>query len=642
MPVFRARSQVVTRPDGGSPTDLQDVRALISDALRPAHFYLRRTGVLEWQPPCAEEVSWETYHGRLLDPAHTRERRQFEAWNIFWVDAEGRSAEPILSVKWDEDEGHLHVVRSIHCYAWEGYHAGDNVYLSRETRKWLRELVGTIKLRDFTALQAVGDELICLLFQAVVGASRLPLTSVEAPLPAFSLGELAYVYRPAAGSELMQSFRDLIQEGLHEELNWLERTKLLEAVLRGINQEEVKEAAELFIGRWRALGHDDKEFAALCRSLFNEVALSPYTEFVDRALSFVNLAMRGPDRDQDYVDFLSYLLRQTARHLTAYDLITFHHRGANYPDALLLDSVLQRYLAHLERQADLFCNSPADDPARQRRKRIRRRALRQAWLLRQIYEGLPVPDAPTSPGENNRILPAPHQRVPEEQILQPAMRTKQLYAVPTNRLLQDDASLLAQCGLDLQNAEELQELGMAIFLDRPLGVCKAPGEPDRTPLFSYEAWSRSIAEQRLEILLKDACFYPCTKNAAEYRQALRNLRVSGVPVRQPASSQRPGAVSLADAAKAANDFILLRTTRQTVQAFLGLFDFTALKERVDGAYLDSAKRLLIVNSAAVGEPGNGKLLIYDNSLSGRLEMQIDPSQGYQSRAGIEYPAAGLR
>jgi hypothetical protein len=49
-----------------------------------------------------------------------------------------------------------------------------------------------------------------------------------------------------------------------------------------------------------------------------------------------------------------------------------------------------------------------------------------------------------------------------------------------------------------------------------------------------------------------------------------------------------------------------------------------------------------VNSAAVGEPGNGKLLIYDNSLSGRLEMQIDPSQGYQSRAGIEYPAAGLR
>ena len=204
MPVFRARSQAATRPDGGSPTDLQDVRALISDAMLPAHFYLRRTGVLEWQPACAEEVSWEIYHGRLLDPAHTRERRQFEAWNIFWVDAEGRSAEPILSVKLDKDERQLHVVRAIHCYAWEGYHAGDNVYLSRETRKWLRELVGTIKLRDFTALAEVRDELICLLFQAVVGASRLPLTSVEAPLPAFSLGELAYVYRPAAGSEPMR------------------------------------------------------------------------------------------------------------------------------------------------------------------------------------------------------------------------------------------------------------------------------------------------------------------------------------------------------------------------------------------------------------------------------------------------------
>src|SRR6266446_5960549 len=202
MPVFRASSQAVTgSQDAGSPSDYEKVRALISDAMLPAHFYVRRAGAMEWQPPRAEELSWEIYHGRLFDPAHTRERRQFEAWNIFWVDAEGRSAEPILSVKWHKDEGQLHVVRAFYCYAWEGYHAGDNVYLSRETQKWVRELVSTIHLDQFRDIEEVLDELICRLFQAVVGASRLPLTSVEAPLPEFSLGELAYAYRRAGETE---------------------------------------------------------------------------------------------------------------------------------------------------------------------------------------------------------------------------------------------------------------------------------------------------------------------------------------------------------------------------------------------------------------------------------------------------------
>src|SRR5947208_176843 len=84
-----------------------------------------------------------------------------------------------------------HITRAILCYAWEGYHAGDNVYLSRPTHKWVRELVGTISLDRFADADELRDELIGLLFQAVVGCSRLPLQSVEAPLPAYSLGWLA-------------------------------------------------------------------------------------------------------------------------------------------------------------------------------------------------------------------------------------------------------------------------------------------------------------------------------------------------------------------------------------------------------------------------------------------------------------------
>src|SRR5262249_52759719 len=149
-----------------------------------------------------------------LDPAQTRMQRTFEAWNVFLIDAEGRSGEPLLSLLLDAGAGELHVTRAIHCYAWEGYHAGDNVYLSREVRKWVRELVGTIHLAQFSERIQLHDELVCLLFHALVGVSRLPLTSVEAPLPAFSLGEMAYFYRahPAAkgsGTNTMNSYQDL-------------------------------------------------------------------------------------------------------------------------------------------------------------------------------------------------------------------------------------------------------------------------------------------------------------------------------------------------------------------------------------------------------------------------------------------------
>src|SRR5262249_25790696 len=136
-------------------------------------------------------------------------------------------------------------------------------------------------------------------------------------------------------------------------------------------------------------------------------------------------------------DFLGHLLRQLSRHLTAYDLVTFHHAGANYPDALVLDAILKDYLARIERQPDLFLSAGADAEGEGLRKRLRR-ALRQAVLLRRRYEGHLVPDTPTSPGENMRILPPPHVRVPEEQIYYPHRRTRRLYdGDPRDRHLGD-------------------------------------------------------------------------------------------------------------------------------------------------------------------------------------------------------------
>src|SRR5262249_46577108 len=143
-------------------------------------------------------------------------------------------------------------------------------------------------------------------------------------------------------------------------------------------------------------------------------------------------------------------------------------------------------------------------------KRIRRRALRQGWLLRRRYEGHAVPDLPTSPGENSRVLPPSHPRVLEEQIVQPARRTRNLYADNPllGRLTPPTADLLRQSLLDLEHSEEWRELGLAVFLDRPLGIGKAAAEPDGTLLLSAEAFSASIARERLHALARDVGLRP--------------------------------------------------------------------------------------------------------------------------------------
>jgi hypothetical protein len=635
------------------PVSLAEVRCLIAELVQPGHFFAGPGTVLASEHTPAEEGFWEIYKGRLLDGTQTRHRRTLEAWNVFLT---GRTTpasaprEPVMSIKLDAEAGQLHVTRAVLCHAWEGYDAGGNVYLSREVQKWVRELVATVDLRRFTSLDELRIELIGRLFQAVVGVSRLPLTSREAPLPGFTLGELGYFHQPDLHDAApMRSADELVARGLHAELADLERIKLLELLLRaGGEASEGREPPEtptrgptpslrpsLFLRRWQELGQTRADLLALLRNLFEEVSLSPWTDFVDQVLAFLReLTDTGTLRIEDTVDFLSYLLRQLARHLTAYDLVTFHHFGANYPDALLLDAALKEYLDLAGRRPDLF-EGPITLP------RLRRRALRQAWLLRRWYEGHPVPDAPTSQGENARVLPPPHVRVPEEQIVNPIKRTRRLFTdAPRTRELDEHGRRLLTTSIhDLTHPDELRELGMALYLDRPLGVFKAPGEPDQTLLFSYEAFSRTIAERRLRYLHEQLHLFTDTQ---EYEARLRQLHapvlVLGVPLQPRTYRHRPEPVSLDDAFKAADDFLLLRSTRRSVTDFLTHFDFAPLSRCLNLEWLSPQRRVLIVRSAT--EPG--VLMLHDAELHLRLEVQVEAERGYVLQRDAEYPAAGLR
>jgi hypothetical protein len=202
--------------------------------------------------------------------------------------------------------------------------------------------------------------------------------------------------------------------------------------------------------------------------------------------------------------------------------------------------------------------------------------------------------------------------------------------------------ILRQGLVDLYHPGELQELGMALFLDRPLGIFKSPGEPDQTLLFSYEAFSRSIAEGRLRLLAEDSALITIPGEFDELRNQLRNLAIEGIPLEPMGEASRPGAVSIADALKVADDFVFLRTTKKSLSDFLGLYQFEPLAHRIPMDYLTTSQPLLILRSMTKTGDSEGILVIHDARKRKRLELRVDPSRGYESRAGVEYPAAGLR
>jgi hypothetical protein len=625
-----------------------EIHLLLDGCFAPGHFFLSAGANLAWEHK-EEEISWEIFQGRLLEPAHSRVTQVFEAWNAFWLEQGSRSAEPILSLKLDYPRRQIHVVRAIHCYAWEAYDAGENVILSRETTRWVRERVSTISLNDFESGTELHDEIVCQLFQAVVGSSRLPLTSLEAPLPAYTLGQMAYFFQSSVEQNAgpLRSPDELICRSLTQDLAPREKVKLLETILRATSKEQLSETAALFVARWMEIGSEVGDLVALFLNLFEEISLSPYTDFVDQTLRFIeHLEQQGVWTREDRVDFLSWLLRHLGRHLTAYDLVTFHHRGANYPDALLLDAVLKTYLRLMEDRPDLFVSTETD--TNQGRKRMRRRALRQSWLLWRWYQGHPVPQVSTSPGENARVLPPAYPRVPEEEILQPDRRRHRLFENDEldSHWNEPAETVLRQSIRDLDHPEELQELGMALFLDRPLGVCKNPGELDQTPLLSYEAFSRSVAVRRLRFLAdKSGLLAPDQRIALE---RLHDLKVEGFSPSPGAEPARPGSVSISDALKASPDFVILRTTKKSADDFVGCFQFEVLPscfhlghwER--GTFDDwpGGAPKLVVPETGKGSPGG--LSIYDGKGVKRLELSIDLSQGYQCRAGLELPRAGMR
>ncbi len=587
--------------------------------MAPAHFFAK--GGFAWEPSVDEEVSWELSitEDRLLEAQYTCLRKRFTSWNVYAPTPGGRSAEPVLSLKWDRPAGVLYVVRATERYCFEGYDASGPVIHDREQRRWVRELVGTVRLDRLADCDELQDELACLLLGALAGLGPEFMETVELAYPVFTYGQLAYC-RQAGSHEGPRTHWRQLPGMIHAATAWQERARLLEFYLRAVPVPEMTEAATVWVEHWRRLGGNPASLEALLRAVFRCVSLSPWIDFPGRVLAFLRaLQGQGYLAVVDVVDFLGWLLRLVCRHVTGFDLFKAHTCGAAYSDALLIDAVLGEYLRLAGQYPGLFTT---EDSA----GRLRRRAVRQAYLLRRGFEGHLVPDVPTFEAELDMVLPQP--RVPRGHMLQPQLRTRRLYdGQPLDLGTQGEALLRASVA-DLAHPVEQRELGLALFVDRPLQAGRHPVALDLTVPLACLAYSRSIAGGRLRLLAQTL------GSAAGLPQA---PDVPGVPIQRLGGQEPSPRGTLYNAIHGATDYVFLQTVRGSVTRFLRHFDFSALARCHDLRWLLVDKKALIVR--ALEGPC---VRIYDAAHWPRLDLEVPPAEGFVSRAGVEYPAKGLK
>lgn len=623
------------------------IPGIVETALAVGQFYVR--------PPCRltvtfnpEETSiWEIFNGHLLGQSQTRQTKKFSSWNVFLElshlsDDEERTgpSSPLISIKLDSSLETVFITRNILTRTWESYEPRTNIIESRPALRWLPELVATVDLANVTDRESAIGQVARGISFSLEGTSRLPITSVEAPLPDHALGQFAYFPGDSdcGSAEPIHDLELLLQRHVQKRSPRKQRASVLETMLRSADTTAIDRFARIYYQQWRLAQLSDTELRQTVIAMFNRLSLSPYTQLVNNWATLLScwsaVERFGPEV---IVDIVSYLLRHLVRHVTAYDLETFHNLGANYPDALLLDSMLQIYLEMIERASELFL----DDTERESIFRVRRRALRQAWIVRKQYEGHGVPDRPTSPGENQRVLPESHPPVPEAQLMDPRTRLKKLYdgqSIESNRSPRV-RRVLDQSILDLRHDVELFELGAAIYLDRPLGCFKQSGEVDRTILLSYEAFSAQIADARLQSLHRWGLIAD-EKLLGRFQTQRKNLCVQGVPVGELGREGRPGVVALEDAVQIAADFVFVRTTRSSLDEFSRQYDTHGLDTEFPelSKWLHSARDVLLIRRTDASSPADRIVLeAYDSQNRSRLLITTSAELpwSYEEQCGIE-------
>jgi hypothetical protein len=589
-----------------------EVPAVLCDILHPGAFFVA--------PGCNVRIE---------------HRADLASWTVFLEQPNAIHDQPLISVELMRTQRLIRVSRNIRIRGWRGAAS-------------VNETMGSIDLSILNDTRTLRRLLLHCISVSLTGTSRLPITSLESPLPEFSLGRFGYFWSAASACPITDA-SDLVRRCISEGISLQEHARIVEVALRAATSAQIESVADALARRWAELALSAGEISSITRTLFNQLALSPYTSFVANLVAVLLRLGEGALQRDQIIDIIGYMLRHLVRHLTAFDLVKFHNRGANYPDALMLDTLLKAYLNLIDLQPESFEESEHDGHAQTRIKRLRRRALRQAGLMHKQCEGLAVPDAPTSPGENRRLLPQPFIVVPDEQLFDLSSRSTRLFVEePIETVIGERAAgVLRQSMDDLDADEELQELGMAVFLDRPLGWFKRIDEPDRTPLLSYESFSRRIAADRVRALRQWGLINDDRTERLTHR--VRNqLSIKAVPVAGFLGHSRGSVVALEDAKRAAMDFVFLRTTRSSLDSLLSRYDLRPMRDHAQEAWrwLTQARDVLLIRTPRLPSDARAFMIAYDQDMRPRVEFGLaqEPAQPvrYIEHACGEYLVGGLR
>jgi hypothetical protein len=157
---------------------------------------------------------------------------------------------------------------------------------------------------------------------------------------------------------------------------------------------------------------------------------------------------------------------------------------------------------------------------------------------------------------------------------------------------------------------------------------------------SYETFSRSLVKRRLVEL--QTVGWISRDQRERYAAAVDGLDVRGVPLRALSLLDRPGVVSLADAHKAAPDFVVLRVTRTSLERLMDHYDIGPLGELAPDLFDRSTAnpRAILVHHVPRDQPSAMPgLRVYDSR--GQLRFELGFAAGaagavqYVERGGVE-------
>ncbi len=195
--------------------------------------------------------------------------------------------------------------------------------------------------------------------------------------------------------------------------------------------------------------------------------------------------------------------------------------------------------------------------------------------------------------------------------------------------------------MTLKHPSRLRELGTALFLDRPLGCGKLPGQVDRTPLLSYEAFSHARTIERLRQLTEWGLL------SAERSERLLAGVDQAVPSRGAgrvfSARGEPPVVAYDEDAQRAPRFRLSRAlTRGSLGALLDGYDLSPLATRAEHVWrwLTTATDVLLIRTADSGDAEPAEtiaLAAFDRDQGIRLRFVLPRST---ARWTISRPPAG--